>query len=184
MDRVWARPDFDLSGYRKLMIQSAGVQYRQVPEAPAGSAGRMRSSATAFPMDAQQRADFEALAREVFSQALQQVEGFEFATAPGPDVLLVRAGLGDVVSRVPPDTPLRTDMVVLTVGEATLLVELVDSETGTVLVRGVDRRAARQQGVAMRSTPVTNRAEVRRMLQLWAQQLRTGLEELAERMRI
>ncbi len=65
-------------------------------------------------------------------------------------------------------------------GEATLVIELADSQSGSVLVRAVDRRAAQQTGWMTESTSVTNAAEVRRLFSSWARMVRTALEELTD----
>ena len=56
---------------------------------------------------------------------------------------MIRAGLLDVVSFVPPD-PVggRTEIYLSRVGEATLVLEIRESESGATLIRAVDRRAA------------------------------------------
>ena len=37
VDRAWARADLDLSGYSKMMLQSAGIHYRPVKANKNGS---------------------------------------------------------------------------------------------------------------------------------------------------
>ena len=55
---------------------------------------------------------------------------------------MIRGGLIDVVSHVPPETVGRSDIYLKSVGEATLVIEISDSESNAPLVRIVDRRAA------------------------------------------
>jgi hypothetical protein len=65
------------------------------------------------------------------------------------------------------------------VGEASLLLELIDSVSNRVLVRAVDRQAATRPGSQMqRSNPVTNWSDVRNLARRWARQLRDDLDEL------
>jgi hypothetical protein len=105
-------------------------------------------------------------------------ERFELVETTGPDTLLVRGVLLDVVSRVPPDRIGRSQVFLSSVGEATLVLELRDSVTFSIIARAVDRRAAARPGSSMQSNTVTNWAEVRRLANRWAQQLRAGLESL------
>ncbi len=83
----------------------------------------------------------------------------------------------DVVSNVPPDSMGRSNIYLSSVGEATLVIEIRDSESNAVLVRIIDRKAAQNIGVAQRSTSVTNWSEVQQLARAWATQLRSALDE-------
>ena len=71
----------------------------------------------------------------------------------------------------------RSNIYLSSVGQATLVIEIRDSESNAVLVRIIDRRAAQNIGPAQRSTSVTNWSEVQQLARTWAAQLRTGLDE-------
>jgi len=175
VDRAWARPDFDLSPYTKIMLQGAGIHYRPVKRASA------RSGATEFPIPEDRKQELRDTLLDGFLKELQKSERFEFVAEPGPDVLVVRGALLDVVSRVPPQTAGRTDVYLSSVGEATFLIELIDSESETVLIRSIDRRAADTNAAwRMASNPVSNRAEVSRLAREWGRLLRDRLEYLAD----
>ena len=109
-------------------------------------------------------------------------EKFTIVDEAGPDVLVVWGGLLDVTSYVPPDNVAgRSEIYLSTVGAATLVLELRDSETNTILARSVDRRAAeRQSGQMTSSNRVTNASEVRRLVRFWARRLRDGLDGFSE----
>lgn len=175
-DAAWARPNVDLSPYSKVMLQGVGVEYR-----PGGETGRSmsaRSSSEHFEVTEAQKDRFEALMRETFIDELGKSKHFTVVTEAGPDVLLVRGALLDVVSYVPPETVGRSDIYLSRVGEATLVLELRDSITEAILARAVDRRAAEQVGgTMMQSNRVTNATEVRRMARSWARLLRERLDE-------
>lgn len=175
-DKAWARPGVDFSGYSKIMLQSAGVEYR-----PGGEAGRTyaaRARGGPYEVTTAQKARLEATVREIFLEELQRSDRFELVTEAGPDVLLIRGALLDVVSYVPPDNiPGRVDVYLRSVGEATLVVEIRDSITEAILARVVDRDAAEDMsGTFIESNRVTNRAEVRRLVRRWARSLRESLE--------
>ena len=180
-DMAWARPDFDISGYTKIMLVSEGIEY-----APAKNKARTtleRSREGPYFIDDDQRARFEALVREVFLEEMSKIERFEFVTEPGPDVLMVRGGLLDVESYIPQD-PMdamgRTSVYLSRIGEATLVLELRDSESGAILARSIDRRAAEPIGGTFTdSNRVTNAAELRRLIRYWAQRLRESLDGFA-----
>ena len=175
-DAAWARPDFDISSYTKIMASSGGIEYRQVKNR--GRTTMERSQGGPYFIDDQSRARFEALISEVFREELQKVERFEIVDESGPDVLLVLGGLLDVVSFVPPDpVGARSYVYLSSIGEATLVLELRDSETDTILARSVDRRAAESIGGTLQSSnSVSSAAEVRRLIRFWASRLREGLD--------
>jgi hypothetical protein len=63
-------------------------------------------------------------------------------------------------------------------GQMTLVAELRDSETGELLARAVDTRRGRSTGTLSITNNVTNTADARRAIGVWATTLRQGLEEL------
>ena len=176
MDGAWARPDISVEGYSKIMLEGVGVEYR-----PGGST-RRTSAATRpeshYAMTPEQKARFEAEMRDAFIDELGKGEHFEIVEEPGPDVLLIRVGLLDVVSYVPPD-PVggRTEIYLSRVGEATLVLEIRESESGATLIRAVDRRAAEDVARGFsNSNRVSNKAEARRLARTWGRILREGLD--------
>ena len=179
-DKAWARPDFDISAYTKIMLVGAGVEYRVVRDR--GSSSLARSQGGPYFIDDKSRAEFEALVADVFLEEIQKSEKYTFVNEPVPDVMTVRGGLLDVVSYVPPDAVGGRSYVALrNVGEATLVLELRDSETDTVLARSVDRRAAENfSGTMQRSNSVSNSVEVKRLIRFWAERLRDGLDGFSQ----
>ncbi len=116
---------------------------------------------------------------EAFRQELQKSESFTAADAAGPDVLIIVGGLHDIVSRVPPDMVGRGDTYLSSVGEATLVLEARDSQSGETIYRAIDRRSAEPVGGQFTSAnTVTTRSEVRRLAQRWATRLREGLDSI------
>jgi hypothetical protein len=182
MDAVWVRKDIDVSGVTKIMFHGLGVEYRNDSGPYSGRAGtgsmRARSSTSEFQLDADTRALFQEEIRGAFLEEFQSSTVFEIVEEPGPDVLGIHVGLLDVVSRVPPDSVGRSRVFLDSVGEATLVLELRDSISHTVLARAVDRRAAQSQGTMIESSPPRNRAEVRRLGRRWGQILRDGVEKM------
>lgn len=181
MDAAWARTDIDLSNYSKVMFEGAGIEYRPAKGPYSGRAGTTsmrRTNQTEFPLDDATKAKFREEIGSVFLEELGKSDQYEIVTEAGADVLLVRAGLLDVVSMVPPEPMGRGTIYLERVGEATLVLELRDSQSNAIFLRTVDRRAAERPGTAMESNPVTNRAEVRRLGRRWGGTLRNALESL------
>ncbi len=174
MTQVWVREGFSLAGYGKVILEGAGIRYRPVTEP--NSRGQ-RNAAIEFPVSAAQKAELEALITEEFDRALDRLTLTE-VSEPGPDVLLVRGYMLDVVSRVPPANTDSSHYFIDSVGQATFVVELVDSQTSTVLVRALDTRSARTPGYTYRSNAATNRAQVRALIARWAELLVDALNDL------
>lgn len=170
--RAWIRPDLDLSGYTKILLVGAGVQYRPVKSQPRAST----SGRSEFPITAENRARFEAVVREIFAEELAKSQRFQITMEPGPDVLVVVGSIVDVVSNAPPEPMGRGNVYLSQVGEATLVLELRDSESNAVLARIVDRRAASRSAGMTWSNTVSNTAEVRRLVRFWASRLREALD--------
>jgi len=179
MDEAWARPDVDLSSYSKIMLEGAGVEFR-----PGGKTGKFYSdrmgNRTRYEISPGEMEAFKVAMGGAFVEELAKSELFTIVTETGPDVLLVTGKLLDVVSYIPPNNVGGRNTTLLTqVGEATLVLELRDSITGTILVRGVDRKAAENsgQGFTQTAISVSTSSEFRRLARIWARLLRDGLDE-------
>jgi len=174
-DAAWAAPGMDLSGYTKIMLRGEGIEYR-----PGGESGRTmmaRSSGGPYEVTEAQRERLQTAVREAFLKELGKSTRFTLVDEPGPDVLMIRGTLLDVVSFVPPDTAGRTEVLLSSVGEATLVLEVRDSITHAIFARAVDRDAAAPMGRTLqRSNRPMNTSEVRQMVQRWARSLREALE--------
>ncbi len=177
MNRVWAREDLDLRHYTRFMSESAGFSYRPVRGT---TRTRTRGTRQEFPLTDAQKERLERVVNEEFERALGNVTVLERTDQKGPDVLIVRGGLMDIVSRIPPDQPGRSDFWLDSVGQATLVLEFIDSMSGTVLIRAIDTRAASSPGVTQRATTPTNLNEARRLAARWADQLATGLNTITQ----
>lgn len=169
-DAAWARPDADISRYSKVMLQGAGIEYR-----PGGESGRLyhtRSSADHYALTESQKARFKKVVSEKFREEIAKSRHFKIVDKPGPDVLLIRGGLYDVVSYVPPQTAGRSEVFLSRIGEATLVLEIRDSQSEAIIARAIDRRAAEDVADSFqRSNRATNAAEVRRLVATWARRL-------------
>ena len=177
MRNAWVKPGFNLAGYSKFMVAPAEFEFRAVRDT-----GRSRSSSqTEFPISDTGKQRLIDAVTDVFQEELANSQYFTRVDEPGPDVLLIEGALLDIVSRVPPEIRGRGDTFISRVGEATLVIQLVDSMSGETLARAVDRRAAEPAGGrGVRASPVTSINEVRRVARRWASLLRERREKLHE----
>ena len=172
---AWADPEVDFSQYNKVMPGGARFEFRAVSK----SAGRAPASSRRgeYWISDANRDKLIAAVSKIFNEELSKAEGWEAADEVGPDVLLIRGAILDIVSFVPPDMAGRHEIYLSSVGAATLVVEGIDSMSGEVVFRAVERRAA-DAGRAIQANTVTTYAEVRRWARRNATMLREGLESI------
>jgi len=176
---AWADPDIEFSRYNKIMPGGAFFEFRAVKRTSNTTAARSR--AREFYIDEDARARLEEEVTAIFAEELASSTRFTVVDEPGPDVLIIRGGLHDIVSFVPPEPIGRGEIWLSSVGEITLLLEVVDSLSGEVIARAVERRAAeRGGGMAIQANRVTTWAELRRLTRRWATTLRDGLDSIPE----
>jgi hypothetical protein len=174
---AWADPDIDFSRYNKFIAGGAVFEFRAVKKSSRTT--RAGSSSSEFWIDDASRVKLEEEVSAVFQEELAKSERFTETDTPGSDVIIIRGALHDIVSRVPPEYVGRSDIYLSSVGEATLILEVVDSMSGEVIGRAVERRAAqRAGGQMMLANTVTTWAEVRRMARRWATKLRDGMDSI------
>jgi len=176
MAEAWARPDFDISSFSKVMVQGAGVEFR-----PGGWRGSARDLGPAghYAVSDSTKVMFRQQMSQAFMAELSKSEVFTIVTEPGPDVLLIRGSLIDVISKVPQQQRINSDILLSEIGQATLVLELRDSVSDGILYRATDRQTASRDGQALTvSSTVTNVMEFRRVAEGWAIVIREGLERL------
>jgi hypothetical protein len=174
---AWADPEVDFSKYDKIMAGGAFLEFRAVKKK---SRSRATSSESEFYIDDDKRDRLKEELTTIFREELAKSTRFTMVETPGEDVLIIRGGLHDIVSFVPPESIGRSDIYLSAVGQITLILEAVDSRSNEVIFRAVERRAAERAGQGFRSNSVTNWAEVRRLIQRWATTLREGLDAIPE----
>lgn len=173
---AWADPEIDFSRYKKVMPGGAFFEYRAVKKT--SSTYRANSSTQEFWIDDASKEKLKEESSAIFREEIAKSTRFETTDSPGPDVLIIRGGLHDIMSRVPPQQAGRNDVYLRSVGEATLILEVVDSMSDEVIFRAVERRSAESASGGMVANSVTTWTEVRRMLRRWAVTLRSGLDSI------
>jgi hypothetical protein len=172
LDEVYMRPGVSLAQYRRVMLDPVEVSFDRNwnPE-------RDRSGVdTADP--AQIRRDLAELARDVFRDEVEKRGGYQIVTEPGPNVLRVRPRIVDLyINALENRGPGIVDTYVVDAGEMTLVADLLDSQTNTLLAHVRDReRDSDYTGQFQIANRVTNTAEARRVIAEWARTLREALD--------
>jgi hypothetical protein len=188
MKEAWVKPDINISSFRQILLLPAEVQFRAVR--PGAGTSLSRSQDQDFPLSPADQKRLVDTVTAVFREELAQSRNLTLTTEPGADVLLVRISLLDIVSKVPPEEPGRTEIFLDEIGAATLVLELQDSMSGETLARAVDRRAADPvdglygQGTLARVNSVTAWSEVRRVARGWADLVTRRIDQLYTRGRM
>jgi hypothetical protein len=174
LDKVWMKPEIDLSRYDAVMFEDAGISYRGVK-----NYNRTDRSAHEFPLNDGQKAQLEKAVREAFESEFGKFEHFVVTDRPSRKTLKVVLTLIDVVSRVPPEPLGRSSIYIKDLGEATMVVEVFDSFTDEILARVTDKKKVEQARV-IESNPATNLQEVRRSARRWGSTIRRIMDDLHE----
>lgn len=179
MDYVYVMPGADFRPYGKVMLDPTEVAFKKNwlrdMNDSVSTSRRMTEGDVAKIMEAA-RSGFEDIFREAFEQA-----GYQVVTTPGPDVLRIVTGVADLYINAPsaiePVGISRT--YTANAGEATLIVEVRDSESNALMGRVVDQRETRSSaGQMQRTSSVTNRSDFRDLFRNWAKICARGLGEL------
>ncbi len=171
---VYADPEADLSGYTKVWLEDASVQFKKN-----GQRDQNRGHPFKVKDDDMERIrqDVATLFREVMEKELAD-GGYEVVAAAGPDVLRVRPAIVDLDVTAPDiQSANRSRQFSESAGEMTLHVDLYDSQTGDKIARAIDRKRDFQRGYMEYRTSVSNRQVARRMMGSWAKALREALDE-------
>jgi len=176
---AYADPEINFSEYKKIMPGGAAFEFRAVPKVTSMTARRM--NAREFWISDSDRQKLEDTVTEVFREEISQARGWEVVDEPGPDVMMIRGVLLDIVSYVPPQILGRGEIYLSSIGEATLVLEVVDSMSGEVIYRGIERRPVETAGNMLReANTVSTWAEVRRWARRYGTIIREGLEYIRE----
>jgi Protein of unknown function (DUF3313) len=178
LDAAFLMPGADFRQYTKLMVDPVEVAFRKdwmkdMNDSRVGLSNRITQT-DAEKIAAAAREGFDEIFHEAFSAA-----GMEIVTTPGADVLRVRPGVVDLYIAAPDKMSSGMSRTyTVEAGQATLFLEVLDSTTGALLGRALDKRATRNTGRASMANSVTNRADFRALFKQWADIAVKGFEDL------
>lgn len=175
IDAVYRRPDADLSRYTKVLVPPPDVQFSKnwKPEQSSALHGMTRIDRDKI------RQDLATLFIETFQRELQTKGSYQLVQEPAPDVLEVRSAITNLYISAPDvsaQTAARVRTYTTDAGEMTLIAELHDSVSGTLLSRVYDQRDAMGTGTWQWTTSITNAADARNIIASWAATLRRALD--------
>ena len=180
---TWVRPDADISKYSKLYLWDSLFQFREGGATSAGTTMQMMrgDSSGPYAVNEESRKKFKEVVDEAVVKELGRSKLFEVTDTVGPGTLLVRGAVLDIVSDVPPNLS-GGGIHLASVGQATMVFELIDAETGVIQARVAERREI-QPDVRMNrvnSAPV-NSATVWNDVERWAGDEARSLRKVLEK---
>lgn len=171
---VYAQANANLARYNRILLTEPTVAFRKN-----WRHSRKRYDPNTVTADdmAKMKTELSSLFMKVFSETLEQ-GGYQLVTERAEDVLLVKPAIINL-NIVAPDIPSATTVRTYSesAGEMTLYLELYDSVSDDLLAKALDRKEDRQTGYFRWQTRITNRAAATRILQVWANVLKKGLDE-------
>lgn len=172
--QLYVRPNSDLSGYRKVVIEPVPVTFRKGWN-KTGSVKRRFSAAEVARISDETAARVRAVFAEAFT-----AQGYEIAAAPGPGVLRLSPSVHDLYINAPDSNSAGVTSYAKEFGSATLHVDISDATTGELLLRVVDHRKA-EAARASTANGVSNRFWLETMFRRWAAACATELAATKER---
>jgi hypothetical protein len=180
---TWVRPDADISKYGKLYMWESLFKFREGGATSAGTTMKMMSGVDSgpFAISDESKEKFKKVVTDAVVKELARSKMFEVTDTVGPGTLLVRGAVLDIVSNVPPNLS-GGGIHLASVGQATMVFELIDAETGVVQARAAERREIQPptRMNTVNSAPV-NSASVWNDVEQWArgqaQVLRKALDK-------
>ena len=131
--------DFD-----KVFLWEAQFEYRAVGPARKTRSTMLSTHKREFGISEEDRRRFEEIVGEAFEKEIAKAKQFtivENIEDIDASTLILRGGLVDIISRVPPETVGRSDVYLSSVGAATFVMEFMDAKSGNVVALVAERRS-------------------------------------------
>ena len=173
VELAYVKPGATLASYKRVKIDPVAVSFHK-----SWDPTRTGSNIKVSQAERQKILDGMAkLVQEEFARELQAKDGYAVTEETGDDVLRVKIDIVNLYVTAPSgSSSARSRTYVVSAGEMTLVAELIDSKSGDVVARVVDRREARSTGAVSLSGSVYNQGEARSIAAGWARILRKALD--------
>jgi len=171
---VYAQPGINLGQYKRIYLDDAYIAFKKNWQR---SKNKSQPNQVSSDDILKMKSELAALFRQVFSKTLQE-GGYELVTERAEDVLLIKPAIINL-DVIAPDTTSDNNSLSYSesAGEMTLYMELYDSLTDDLIAKALDRQIDRRTGFFQWQAQVTNRAAASRILQVWANVLKEGLDD-------
>lgn len=175
-DYLYLRPGADFSQYREVMFDPTEIAFQKDWQKEMNRSSRGFGRVT----DADIRNAIDEAnpkLKGIFEKRFRAA-GFTIASAPGPNVMRIFVGVANVNVFAPDrNTPSSSRTYAEYAGNATVVLEARDSQSGELLGRAVDHGVAGQSLVMIRNS-ATNWADFETLFDDWARVSARGLRTL------
>ena len=168
-DVAQVRPEADFSGYDGVIVNAPELAFR-MPD----------RTQEQFPLDGDQKRRFQEVLAQAFSLEFSNLANLDLKDQPGPSVLELTVRVENITATVSSGQSPRLGFALGAVGEATLILELHDSESGEILARGVDTRAVQGAAVRQGREMLTRWEDIEKLCSRWASMARARLDALVD----
>jgi len=168
-DVAQVRPETVFSAYDGVIVSAPELAFR-TPD----------RSQQQFPLNEDQKRRFQTALAEAFSLDFSNLQNLDLKDQPGPGVLELTVRVENITVTVPTGRSPQLGFALSAVGEATLILELHDSESGEILARGVDSRPVQGAAVRQGDEMVTRWEDVEKLCARWASMARERLDALID----
>jgi hypothetical protein len=169
LDELHLRPNADLAGYRKVLIDPVQVEFAKGWLTHMNAYNRRSLSRWITPDEARRIAEETASSLQAAVTEAFKARGYEIVTAPGPGVLRLSPSATELFVNAPDGlSPWRTRTFTREAGDAKLRLEARDAVSGTLLARVLHRGIARQVGQFNLANEVSNRFWFDTLFSRWA----------------
>jgi len=173
---VFVKPDAEIASYTSVLLDPVQVSFARNWDPTRGGRSQVNRLNTADVTA--MKAGLADMFRETFRAELAR-SGYQLVDEIGPDTLRVTAAIVDLFVSAPNAAQAgRSRTYTANTGRMTLVAELRDSVTGEILARVVDAQSGRSTGTWQATSSVTNNADARRAIGIWATALRRSMDGL------
>ena len=164
---AFIRPGVNFNDYQDLLLSKSELAFR-TPD-------RTKQQ---FPLTPEQKNRFSRLLDAQFAKELASSNTLQMTSSAGPQTLALDVRVQDIVAMVPPRSVSGVgDIALLALAEATLVIEISDSESEEILARVFDRRAIEGTAIAQKQgPPITQWEEIEAVSRRWAATVRARLD--------
>lgn len=176
LDKVYVRPNVTFKAYKSVKLDPVEVKFDKDWDPNSGS--RELSSRLSSGDIEKIRTEIAALFQDEFTRRLAKA-GYPVVNTNGDDVLRIKADVIDVYINAPQTRTIGMSRTyTMDAGRATVVMEAEDSVTGQTLARVVDTQQGLDNGQLQWTTSVSNSAEARRIVGIWADAVVRGLNKV------
>lgn len=171
---VYVEPGADFSQYKRIYLADTYVAFKKNWRRDQNRAADPHKISSG-DMD-KMKTELAGMFRDIFTGVLEE-GGYELVNERAEDVLMIKPAIINL-DITAPDTLANKGghRYSESAGEMTLYLELYDSATDDLIAKAMDLQTDRQTGYFQWQTRVSNRAAASRILTVWANVLKDGLD--------